>query len=313
MKSIVTLTLNPTIDINAAVDHVVPERKLRCHDVTREPGGGGINVARAIRKLGGEATAIYTSGGSLGELLGELLDDEGIPRLAIEIDERTRENVHILESSTGSQYRFGMPGPTMTDGEIEAVEETIRGLDPVPDFLVLSGSLPPGVAPDTYGRIVEAARERSIRVIVDTSGEALRASAEARPFLMKPNIDEVGALIGDRNISARLIEGAAKKLIASGKVEVLVISLGAGGALFADATMVRRITAPTVRIASKVGAGDSMVAGMTLALARGYDPLDAAAFGVASGAAAVMTPGTELSRREDAERLFLEVLEDLRR
>jgi 6-phosphofructokinase 2 len=308
MAVIATLTVNPTIDVGTSVDYVVAERKLRCGPPSYEPGGGGLNVSRAIRKLGGESIAMYVKGGSTGELLQDLLEAEGVGTRAIPIENWIRQNMIVSEESTERQYRFGLPGPELREKEWRACLDALSSLDPKPDYIVASGSLPPGPPVDFYAHVARLGREMGSRVIVDTSGEALKKAVEEGVYLLKPNLKELGDITGQKFQSELQQEKLAMKLIESGRSEVLVVSLGSGGALLATVDGYERLHPPTVPIRSKVGAGDSMVAGITLALARGKTVAEAAVFGVASGTAAVMTSGTELCRREDAERLFEEMM-----
>lgn len=306
-ERIATVTLSPAIDLSCATERVVPDRKLRCSDVHRAPGGGGLNVARAVHKLGGEATALWSMGGVTGQLLRNLLDDEEVSHAPIEVAADTRENLTAVETSTNHQFRFTMPGQRLEADEVDRWQQAIRELAPRPDYLVLSGSLPEGVGEDFYGVLCDAA-PKGARVIVDTSGAALRRSvARGGFFLVKPNLPELEQLTGRELSSDADIEAAARSLVEEGRVQVVLASLGRGGALVVSEGGAERILAPTVRIRSRVGAGDSTVAGFVLALARGLDVADAARFAVACGAAAVMTPGTELCRREDAERLYAEL------
>lgn len=301
---IVSLTMNPTIDTNSRVGHVVAERKLRCKPPCHEPGGGGINVSRAIRRLGGDSVALYPSGGWYGHMLQGLLDQEGLNHSPISIGGSTRQNLIVLEESSGRQFRFGMPGPTFHEAEWKRCLEVLETLTPKPDYLVGSGSLSPGVPDDFYARIARIATKRGIQLIVDTSGEALRLAARAGVYLLKPNMRELRAL-GDHEIKDEVEqEGVATEIIRNGGSEIVVVSLGTAGALMASKEGCERFRAPTVPIQSKVGAGDSMVAGIVLSLAQGKSPRDAVRFGIAAGAAAAMTPGTELCRREDTERLY---------
>lgn len=307
MLTIATLTMNPAIDESTAVPYVLPDRKLRCRPPRYEPGGGGINVARAVRKLGGDALACFPVAGPAGELLQRLLDAEGVPQRAVPVGEWTRENLNVFEEVSGRQFRFCMPGPALVEAEWTALLEVVQGLRPAPDFLVASGSLPPGVPADFYGRLAEGARAAGSRVVLDTSGEALARAVERGVYLLKPSLREFQALVGQRDLDDAALVRAAGAAIERGWCEVLVLSLGAGGALWATATECERLAAPTVRVRSSVGAGDSLVAGVVLSLARGRPPGAAVRFGVAAGAAAVMNPGTELCHREDAERLYTQV------
>lgn len=308
MDRVVTVTMNPAVDASSSTDRVAADEKLRCDPLEREPGGGGLNVARAIGKLGGEALALYTRGGTMGRLLGELLDAEPLRHEPLEIGGATRENVTIREagrdSGSGRQYRFVMPGPELERSEWEAVLERVTSLDPPPAYLVASGSLPGGAPDDFFARLGDVARERGARFVLDTSGDALRQALSSSVYLLKPNLRELGQIAGRDVSEDPEQEEAATAIVQDRKAEVVVVSLGAGGVLLVTDGFSERIPAPTVPIRSKVGAGDSTVAGMVLALARGRDIHEAVRFGVAAGAAAVMTPGSELCRREDTERLY---------
>ncbi len=303
MASIVTLTLNPAIDKNTKVGHVRPEKKLRCDAPQFHPGGGGLNVARAVFKLGGSAHAVWTCGGHTGRYLSELLDSERIDHHPLPIAGTTRENLIVYEEESGLQFRFGMPGAPLTDAEMQQCLDYVRGLDPKPNYLVLSGSLPPGVPTNFYASVAHAAPP-STRVILDTSGAALVEGIEQGLFLIKPNIAELEKFCDHAIRGESDIIKTSRKLIDAGRTQAVVTSLGAGGAMLVTADLHQHVYAPTVRIRSKVGAGDSMVAGIVVALQRG-EPLERAVlFGVAAGSAAVMTEGTELCRQEDTERLF---------
>jgi 6-phosphofructokinase 2 len=307
MDRIATLTVNPAIDLNTSVDRVVSERKLRCAQPTREAGGGGINVSRAIGRLGGTSEAYYLAGGAGGQLLGRLLDDEGVAHQPMPIAGWTRENVIVDDASTGEQYRFGMPGPLVEASEWQQCLDTLAALTPPPAYLVASGSLAPGMPDDFYARLAVAAKQRDVRMVVDTSGTALRLAFEEGGYLFKPNLRELQDLTGEPLDSEDTLKQAARRFVDEGRCAVLVLSLGAGGALLVTRERIEHIRTPTVPIRSKVGAGDSMVAGMTLAMARGLPIPQAVRYGVAAGAAAVMTPGTELCRREDVDRLFASI------
>jgi 6-phosphofructokinase 2 len=297
--------VNPSIDKSSYVNQVIPGRKLRCQPPRHEPGGGGINVSRAIHRLGGQSVALYTAGGATGQMLQDLLGDEGvINHRPIPIENLTRQNLTVLEEASGQQYRFGMPGPALKDAEWQRCLDEVAMLNPKTGYIVASGSLPSGVPDDFYARVASLAREMGSRTIVDTSGEPLRLAAREGVYLLKPNLRELSQLAGRDLDDEAQQEAAAWDLVDTGQSELVVVSLGAAGALLVSSAGHKRLRSPTVPIRSRVGAGDSMVAGLVLALARGASLYDAARFGVAAGAAAVMTPGTELCRREDVEQLY---------
>jgi len=303
MPAVVTLTLNPAIDESSSVGQVLSERKLRCGPTRYEPGGGGINVSRVLRRLGEDAPAIYPSGGPAGDLLDRLLEAEGVTRWPVPIEGWTRENFNVLEESSGRQYRFCQVGPTLSEEDVERSVGVLRGLRPAPAFVVASGSLPPGVPPDFYARLAHLVRESGARLVLDASGEALRMASEAGVFLLKPSLREFQELMEAPGADEASLIELGRMLVARRGCELLVLSLGSGGALWITAAAEGRIPAPAVPVASGVGAGDSMVAGMVHRLLRGSDVAETVRYGVAAAAASVMNPGTALCRPEDVERL----------
>jgi len=308
LKTIVTMTMNPAIDKSSSVAHVAAERKLYCKPPRFEPGGGGVNVCRAIKKLGGESILLYPAGGLTGERLKELLNREGLNHRPFPIEGSIRESLVILEESTGQQYRFGMPGPKLKKNEWEQFLQELAAMEPVLDYVVASGSFPPGVPPDFYAQVARAGKKRGAKTIIDVSGKALDQALQEGVYLIKPNVREFRELVGEDIKEESEIKAEAQKMVKSGRCEVLVISLGAAGALMVSEEVSEHILPPTVPIVSKVGAGDSMVAGIVLSLARGKPLRESVLFGVAAGTAAVMTPGTELCRREDVERLYAQMI-----
>ena len=303
MSKIITVTFNPVIDKSTTISSLVPEKKLRCTAPRFEPGGGGINVARAIKKLGGEATAIYPAGGYTGKFLEILMEKEGVPSLIIETRNHTRENLIVLDTSTNQQYRFGMPGPELLEDEWKSCLQKIKELDDI-EFIVASGSLNPGMPLDIYARIAVIAKEKNAKLIVDTSGEPLKHAANAGLYLIKPNLGELSSLVGKEEINAEMVDDVALELIEKGKCEIVVVSMGAAGAMLVSKNEVIHMVPPTVRKRSTVGAGDCMVAGIVLSLARGLNLKEALRYGIASGTAATMNPGTELAKLEDVEKLY---------
>lgn len=301
---IITLTANPTIDTSMRIDHVQPNKKLRCDQPTHEPGGGGINVARVIRKLGAEATAVYPSGGHNGSQLDSLLADAGITTSTVPIEGVTRENVSVNETVSDNNFRFVLPGPELSENEWNALIDRVVELREDPSFLVASGSLPPGVPDEFYGKLAERAAGKGLKMIIDTSGKPLKRVVESGAYLIKPNMVEMGHLLGEEPDDEEAIASAAKKLIAEKPVENIVLSLGSGGALLIRKDSHKAFRAPTVKVESKVGAGDSMVAGIVLGLSRGNTLEESVKYGVAAGAAAVTTKGSQLCEKETVEKLY---------
>lgn len=304
MVKIATLTLNPALDVTTSTDAVRPTHKLRCAAPSFEPGGGGINVARVIHAMGGEVTAVFPCGGSRGALFEKLLREAGVPIAPVPIAGATRESFTVDETETGGQYRFVLPGPSLDEAEIVRLLETLAALDGPPAYLIASGSLPPGCDPAIFRRLCALCSRIGARLVIDTSGAALAAVEGSCAYLIKPSLREVQELVGCELASEADECAAAKELLARGFAEVVVVSLGERGALLVAEGTELRMPAIEVPIGSAVGAGDSMVAGITLALAAGKSLEETLRYGIAAGAAALITPGTELARREDVERLY---------
>jgi 6-phosphofructokinase 2 len=304
MPQILTLTMNPALDIATMTEVVVPTEKLRCSEPRYDPGGGGINVARAAHMLGGDAHAVFPVGGLSGEMLCRLIEAEGVPRTAVPIVGITRESLAVFERQSGNQYRFLLPGASIGTADQERCLAALTRLIAGTSYLVASGSLPPGVAPDFYGRVAKLARKHDLRFVLDTSGAAL-AGAGNGIFLIKTSQRELEELTGGELRTEEDEERAARAVVGDGRAETLVVSLGARGALVVTRQLVQRFaTVPVDAAQGSVGAGDSMVAGIVQSLVRGWTLSDAVKFGMAAGAAALLRPGTELCRREDTERLY---------
>ncbi len=307
MADIVTLTINPSIDLSVSVERVEPFHKLRCADGRRDPGGGGINAARVMKRLGADVTALYPIGGMLGQLLRRLLDQEGVPGLTIPVAEETREDLTVIEHATGFQYRFVLPGPHLTEKEWNTCLAMTVELDRRTRFVIGSGSLPPGVPDDFYGRLARMAKQAGRKFVVDTSGPPLHAALEAGVYLVKPSLNEFKLLIGaPLDTQADRIR-ACRSLIDGGRAEVVALTLGEQGALLVTRDQVLRAPALAINPISTVGAGDSFLGAMIWSLASGHRMETAFRYGVAAGSAALLMPGTELCRREDVERLIDDV------
>jgi len=308
MADICTITFNPCIDKSTSITALKPEKKLRCTAPVFEPGGGGINVARAIKKLGGEATAIYPSGGYSGKFLNLLLERENINTIPIEIKQHTRENMIVLDRATNQQYRFGMPGQHLSENEwqqcLRAIEESHS------DYIVASGSLPPGVPLDIFARISGIAKKTNRKLIVDITEEALLPALEEGVYMIKPNIGELSRLTGKEELQANEIRPAAVSVVRKYNCEIVVVSLGASGAMLVSGEDVFKIAAPAVKIKSTVGAGDSMVAGIVFSISEKKMLEESLQYGVACGTASTLNAGTSLCKKEDVERLYVQINND---
>ena len=301
---ITTITMNPALDKSTSLEKLIPEKKLRCSELFQEAGGGGINVSKAIKKLGGETLAMFPSGGTNGKLLEKILTQDKMAFHAIAVTGETRESFTAVERSTNSQYRFVMPGCSLNEIEMEACFIAIKSLNPIPSIIVASGSLPPGVPDDFYARLAIIAKQRNMKLIVDTSGQPLQLAAQEGVYLLKPNLSELCSLVGKENLELREVDEAALQVIHKGHCEVVVVSMGPSGALLVTKDIHESIPAPTVKKLSTVGAGDSMVGGMAWMLLQGKPLQDVIRFGVACGTAATMNAGTKLFNKEDVYRLY---------
>ncbi len=302
MKPIVTLTLNPSIDVSCQADTVRSVRKIRTIDQRIDPGGGGINAARVINELGGRSIAVYLSGGVTGGVFDDLVRTAGVRHWRIPIGGAVRVNQVVFERSSREEFRFTTEGPPVSEAEWRSCLDDLEVLQF--DYLVASGSLPRGVPADFYVRVARIVADRGARLVIDSSGDALREALRHGVFLAKPSIGELEQAVGRSLREPQALDEAARELVGSGRVEVLAVTLGHEGALLATAAGTIRLRAPEVAVKSAVGAGDSFVGAMTLAFTQGRDVRDALALAVAAGTATAMTPGTHLCRRSDVEALY---------
>jgi len=305
MSTILTITFSPCVDKSFSIPELIPEKKLRTSIPKTEPGGGGINVARVLARLGTNAIALYPSGGYTGQALDELIAKEHIPAIPVKTRNETRENVIVLETSTNKQFRFTMPATSLSEKEIERLLESIEHVKKL-DFIVVSGSLPAGIAPNIFSRIAIVGKKKA-KLVVDTSGEGLKYAVDQGVYLIKPNISELAYLAGKEYLHTNEIVHHAKSIIKTKNCEIIVVSLNAAGAVLITKNATVAVTPPAVKVKSTVGAGDSMVAGMVFALSRGDDIETASQYGVACGTAATLNAGTELCHKKDVEVLFNQI------
>ena len=308
MKSIITVTMNPTVDQSSTTPIVTNEKKLRCSNIRYDPGGGGINVSRAINKLGGKSKAFYPAGGQIGNLLEELLKREKIDQVRFTVKESTRLNIHIIEETSNKQYRFNMPGTPLQEYEWQQILTSLKEFTPSPDYIVASGSLPLHVPTDFYRKIAALSKEIGCKFILDTTNEPLKHALSEGVYLIKPNLYEFQQLIGDSFQNEKKIIHESQQIIQSNQCKYIIISLGLAGTCLITKDNYKHITSPLVPIKSRVGAGDCMVGGITLMLAKEKSIEEAVRYGISAGAAAVMTPGTELCQWEDTERIYASMM-----
>lgn len=307
MADILTITMNPALDVSTSTDKVMHTHKLRCAAAQLHPGGGGVNVARVVQRLGGDCLALFLAGGVNGQRLRKLLDREQVRSHWIPIAGETRESFSVHETSSGRDFRFVLPGPALTAPEWQACLDFVSKLDVPPAYVVASGGLPPGVPDDFYAQLTRLARSRGSRVVVDTWGPALAAVLAEGVYLIKPSLQELRELTGLPLEGEPQWREAAKRIILAGQAQVVALSLGEDGALLVTPDRTLRARAVPVKVASTIGAGDSFVGGLVWALNRGDDLEQAFRYGMASGAAALLTAGTALGQAADVERLSRDV------
>ncbi len=298
-KRVVTLTLNPALDLASIATAVVPTRKIRTRDDRLDPGGGGINVARVIHTLGGETLALILVGGVTGGLIQDLLREAGVPHQALPMAGLTRISLNIHEESTHHEYRFVPEGPEVSDAEWHAALTTLETVEG--GWLVASGSLPRGVPVDIYARIGDIARRRGMAFVLDSSGPPLKAALGHGVALLKPSLGELEELVGRKLATRDEQEREAMALIRAGAAERIAVTLGPDGAFLASAAGAVHMPAIAGPVLSAVGAGDTFLAAMVLSLSRGESDRDALAWGIAAGAAAVASIGTARIMRELVE------------
>ena len=301
-NKIVTLTINPAIDKSTKFSGLIAEQKIRCEEPRFDAGGGGINVSKAIARLGGKSLAVFTAGGASGQLLEDLVVKESIDYQVVKTKNWTRESFTAVDTITNSQYRFGMPGAELSREESDEILLKIEQLQP--EFLVASGSLSPKIGDDFYEKVAAVSRKIGSKLIIDTSGEPLKRAIDEGVFLLKPNVSELAKLVGAETLEMDEVDDAARDIISKGGCEIVVVSLGSQGAMLVTKDFCEHIPAPPVQKKSTVGAGDSMVGGMVWALSTGKTLQEMLRWGVACGSAATMNEGTQLFKNEDAQKLY---------
>lgn len=303
---ILTVTLNPALDLATAAPRVVPELKLRCAAPASDPGGGGINVSRAIARMNGQSVALVALGGPAGAEVAHLLTEAGLPLIQLDAPGPTRQSISVTDRESGGQYRFVMPGPEWEPHDCAAAMAAIRAATPQGGIVVLSGSNPPGVPDDFAARLAHALTARDAALIVDTSGAQLAtiAAAGAPVAILRMDDAEAEGLAARPLPERRDTAAFASELVRQGAARAVCIARGADGNIIATDTARWHVEAHKVPIVSKVGAGDSFVAGLTLGLARGLPIQDALGLAASAASATCMTPATDLCHPEDIARLY---------
>ncbi len=297
MSRIVTVTLNPAVDLACAAATVRPTHKIRTFDEHIDPGGGGINVARVLHVLGADVLALISAGGVSGALIEDLLSEAGVPYQTVQCHGRSRISFTVFDRATKQEYRFVPQGPIAEPHDWTEMLELLEQQEC--EWIVASGSLEPGMPTDLYATIAKLARRRGIRIAVDTSGAPLRAALDEGVDLVKPSLSELEIHAGRALPDPADQEAEAMTLVQAGRAALVAVTLGEDGAFLASAEGVIRMPAIPVPFRGAVGAGDSFIAGMTWALTRGLSLRECLGWAVAAGSATVSRVGTARVRLED--------------
>ena len=303
MPAVVTITFNPCIDKSSFVDAMLPDKKLRCTVFKNEAGGGGINVAKAVKKLGSSALAVYLAGGYTGIVLQDLLKAESIDSIVVDTGVDTRENIMIVDKATNLQYRFITPGNAVKEIHWKQCLNAVEAVNDV-KYIVVSGSMQEGFPQNIFEKIAVITNQKQAKLIIDIPAETLQAYPVKDAYILKPNLNELSMLAGKEELHGDEIISAARKIIANNICEIVIVSMGAAGALLITKNIAEQFMAPPVKRKSTVGAGDSMLGGIVMYLSAKKDINDAVRFGVACGTAATLNEGTQLCTLKDAEKLF---------
>lgn len=309
MAKIVTITLNPALDCSSTTPRIIADGKLRCTKPVFEPGGGGINVSRVIHRLGGDSVAIYPAGGSTGDTLTQLLIAEGINTSPLPSEQWTRQNLNVVTTQDNAQYRFIMPGATLSDAE-QATLISMLDEHSETEYCVISGSIADEMGDQLLTKIIQSCQRHNIKIIFDGSGNALEKAVKSGGlYLIKPNANELATLTGAEYLQPEELEAKARQIINLGQAHVVIVSLGPQGALLVTKDICEQIIPPRVKKNSTVGAGDSMVGATITALSEGLNLREATRRGVAAGTAATMNHGSELCKEEDVQSIYQWILQ----
>ncbi|WP_404404612.1 1-phosphofructokinase family hexose kinase [Pelagibacterium halotolerans] len=306
--SILTITLNPALDITTETETLAPRKKLRCAAPRLDVGGGGVNVSRAIKEFGGDSLAFVVLGGTMGELYKRMLEQAGVAACIWQGEGETRFSLTVMEKTSGEHYRFVLPGPMQPHNADDALFDAILAtVSPSCRYIVASGSLPEGLRTDFYRRIAAFCRVNRLSFILDTHGAALKAALDGRPYLVKLNHLEARELIDGPRMEDKSAAQLGQALRERHAIDVVIITLGDKGAVVVSADEPVHIRPPRVKIDSTVGAGDSFVGALTYALNAGWPLDEACRYGVSAAASAVTTPATALCEKDQTDKIYSEL------
>ena len=302
---IVTVTINPALDRNVSADRLVFEDRAYILDRSESAGGRGINASNVIHSFGGSTTAIITSGGKTGRKLEELLPSSSFPVEVVRIRNEIRTNFTISDKQ-GLTIKLNERGPTIEKAELDRVEKAVRAKLPAAKYLMVCGSLPPGVTPVFYSRLIHAAKNQHVPVLLDTDGPALAEALEAGPAVVTPNQSEAEQLLGRALITRTHFLEALERIQAMG-AQAVILSLGSRGAVALKDGKVVEAVPPRIDAVCPIGAGDALAAAFLWSSVNGSDFADAVRWGVAAGSASAKLPGMQFASLEQARKTYAQV------
>lgn len=305
MGLILTLTLNPAIDRNVQADRLVFEDRAYILSTSETAGGRGINASMVIRGFNAVTKAIACSGGKTGKRFEELLADSGFPTLIVRTRHSIRTNLTIVDKQ-GLAVKLNERGPHIQSSELARFEKTVQENLPGADWLMICGSLPPGVPPDFYSRLIRLAQKAQVKTLLDTDGDALIHGLEAGPTAVAPNQAEAERLLNRALLTQAHFREAAQRILGMG-AESVVMSLGSRGAVGASGTRVVEAAPPNVHAVCPIGAGDALAAAFAWALSDGRSFDEAVRWGVACGTAAAVLPGIAFPSFPQTEKMYARV------
>lgn len=302
---IVTVTINPALDSTISVDRLAFEDRAYIDARRESPGGRGINAACVIHAFGSKALAIFPVGGKRGKCFEELLGAYGYPSVAVPISREIRTNLTITDRQ-GLTVSLNERGPQLDKSEVDRLEKAVHKHLDGASWLLLSGSLPPGVRSDFYARLIGMARRKKVKTLLDTDGDALREGIEASPTVVSPNQPEAERLLNRALLTRNHFLDAVARIRAMGP-EMVALSLGSRGAVGAMEGGVIEALPPRVEVLSPIGAGDALAAAFAWSMERNNDFLDALRWGVATGTASATLPGLRTASLEQAREIYQQV------
>ena len=303
--NIVTLTMCAVLEKSTTAKFIAPGKKILCRQPAFKPGGGGINVSRAMKRLGVDSTACFMADESNAQLMMDFFDAESIKYILLSSDKPPVERLVIKDETTKQQYIFDIPLEKIGKEFSEKALKLIGNVLSEADYIVVSGGLPPGVPSDFYAHVASVANKQNVKMILDTSGKPLLKAFEQKLYMIKTNLNEIASAVGKKILTGMELENVVIKLLKEKKCEIIVVSMSSKGAMMAvEGDDIEYIVPPVVDEVSPAGAGDSMTAGIMAGFSKGWSPPQAVRYGVAAGTAATMKPGSELCNKEDTDKIF---------